>query len=180
LLRDRPSDRVLEIGFGAGALLLALSPLAGELHGIDLDADPGAATANVARRGVRAQLRHGDARQLPYESGFFDLVVSFSVFEHIADYPRALREVARVLRPGGHFLLGMPAVNKAMEWGFLAIGFKGIDDHHVTRPADVERDLPTAGFSVVAEKRLGLPRVPGAAIYYTWLLTVGSTGRAIG
>ncbi len=164
-------DRVLEVGFGAGAVLFALAPAARELYGIDLDADPEQARAVVARRGVRADLRNGNVYELPYEDAFFDLVVSYSVFEHLHEYQRALGEVARVLRPGGRFLLGMPAVNKLMEWGFRAIGFRGIGDHHVATPADVARRFGGAGFTRVRDDRLG---VPGATIYYTWLLEKAS------
>jgi SAM-dependent methyltransferase len=170
LLGERRFDRVLEVGFGAGAVLLALAPTARELYGIDLDANRDVTNAILQRRGVQADLRNGSVYELPYEERFFDLVVSYSVFEHLHEYARALQQVARVLRPGGHFLLGMPAVNRAMEWGFRAIGFKGIAHHHVTTPSDVASAFATAGLSVVRENRLGVRRVPGAAVYYTWLL----------
>lgn len=170
LLRERTFDRALEAGFGSGAVLLVLSSIVKKLHGIDLDADPKTIGETLQRRGVAAELRNADVCSLPYESSFFDLVVSFSVFEHLHEYERALAEVARVLQPGGVFLLGMPAVNKAMSAAFRAIGFRGIDDLHVTSPADVARALLGAGFSIVRSRRLGLQRVPGAALYYTWLL----------
>jgi SAM-dependent methyltransferase len=170
LLGDRSFDRVLEIGFGAGAVLLALSSVARELFGIDLDADAAAAAAVLNGRGAHADLRNANVYDLPFEESRFDLVVSYSVFEHLHEYRRALAEVGRVLRPGGSFLLGMPAVNKAMSWGFRAIGFRGIDDHHVTTPSEVARAFAEAGLAVAQEDRMGLRRVPGAALYYTWLL----------
>ena len=170
LLGDRKFDRVLEVGFGAGAVLLALSSATRELSGIDLDADPKVAEGVLGRHGLRADLCNASVYSLPFESGHFDLVVSYSVFEHLHEYRQALAEVVRVLRPGGAFLLGMPAVNKAMSWGFRAIGFRGIEDHHVTSPRDVSRAFADAGFVVAREARLGLGSICGAAIYYTWLL----------
>jgi SAM-dependent methyltransferase len=178
LLGDRHFGRALEVGFGAGAVLLAMAPATDEISGIDLDADPRVVREILERRGVRADLRNGSVYALPHESAFFDLVVSYSVFEHLQDYPRALGEVARVMRPGGRFLLGMPAVNRAMEWGFRAIGFKGIEDHHVTTPAQVARAFARAGLAVEAQDRLGLRRVPGAAVYYTWLLRKTAAGSS--
>jgi SAM-dependent methyltransferase len=175
LLGDRHFDRVLEVGFGAGAVLLALAPAAGSLFGIDLDADPKVVGTLLEGRGIRADLRKGNVYELPFEEGLFDLVVSYSVFEHLHDYRRALGEVARVLRPDGLFLLGMPAVNKAMTWGFRAIGFNGIDDHHVTTPREVERAFGDANFSVLREDVLGLQAVRRAALYYTWLLKKGTS-----
>ncbi len=172
LLPNRPYPRALEVGYGAGAVQLALAPGVGELHGIDLDADPAIVTSVLKGRGSDAHLVQGSVYQLPYESAFFDLVVSFSVFEHLSQYPQALAEVYRVLKPGGLFLLGMPSVNKLMEAGFLAIGFKGINDHHVTKPADVERAWPAVGFRQRAADFLDLPAPPpfGLRLYYDWLL----------
>ncbi len=170
LLGERHFDRVLEVGFGAGAVLLALAPATRELFGVDLDADPTRIHALLDQRGVSANLCRGNVYALPYEDAYFDLVVSYSVFEHLHEYPRAFAEVSRVLKPGGLFLLGMPAVNKAMEWAFRTIGYTGIEDHHVTTPAEVSRQFAEMGFAVAGQDRLGLRGVPGAAIYYTWLL----------
>ena len=58
----------------------------------------------------------------------------FSVFEHLDRYEKALSEVARVLRPGGYFLLGMPAVNKMMEMGFRMIAPVVLDTRTAARP----------------------------------------------
>jgi SAM-dependent methyltransferase len=127
LLPERRFARALEVGYGAGAVLLSLAPGVDELHGLDLDADPKIVTGLLESRGLKAALRQGSVYELPYETDSFDLVVSFSMFEHLHEYPKGLSEVARVLRPGGLFLLGMPAVNRLMEAGFLAIGFKGIN-----------------------------------------------------
>jgi SAM-dependent methyltransferase len=176
LLPERRFSRALEIGYGAGGVLLALSEAADALAGVDLDADPAPVERLLAARGAKASLARGSAYELPYDAASFDLVVSFSVFEHLDRYARALDEVARVLRPGGLFLLGMPAVNKLMEAAFLAIGFRGIDHHHVTAPADVEARFDAAGFEVARRAKLDfpLPRV-GATLYYDWLLR--KTGR---
>jgi SAM-dependent methyltransferase len=172
LLPERRFGRVLEVGYGAGAVLLSLAPSVDDLHGLDLDADPAPALRLLESRGHRATLRRGSVYELPYEDGAFDLVVSFSMFEHLAEYEKGLAEVVRVMRPGGLFLLGMPAVNKLMEAGFLAIGFKGINDHHVTTPRQVERALPATGLRRVGSAPLDVPlRAPlGLRVYYAWLL----------
>jgi ubiquinone/menaquinone biosynthesis C-methylase UbiE len=162
-------DRALEVGYGAGAVLLALAPAVRELHGIDLDAEPEPVQKLLSARGRSAELRKGSVFELPYEAASFDLVVSFSVFEHLHEYKKGLAEVRRVLRPDGHFLLGMPAVNRLMELGFRTIGFKGINDHHVTTPQSVAAAFAECGLRVVTKRFLGLP-VYGGALYYTWLL----------
>jgi len=169
LLDDRPLGKVLEVGYGAGAVLLALAPTGAQLHGVDLDADPAAASAVLESRGYHATLKQADVRQLPYSSRSFDLVVCFSVLEHLHDYQRALSEMRRVLRISGRLLLGMPAVNQLMETGFRSIGFKDINDHHVTKPSDVSASLAAAGFRTLRSRSLQFP-LPGIRIYYAWLL----------
>ncbi len=173
--------RALEIGYGAGALQLALSEGVEELHGIDLDADPNVVERLLAVRGRTSRLRRGSVYELPYAGGTFDLAVCFSVFEHLSEPERALLEVYRVLAPDGLFLLGMPAVNRLMEAGFRSIGFKGIEDIHVTTPAAVFRSLGRVGFRVAAERHLDFPlaRPFGARIYYDWLLEKTASGRSI-
>jgi SAM-dependent methyltransferase len=172
LLGGRRFRRGLEVGYGAGAVQLALAPGVRELHGIDLDANPAPVQALLATRGTTSELRRGSVLELPYDAAAFDLVVSFSVLEHLTGYERALGEIARVLEPGGLFLLGMPAVNKLMEAGFYAIGFKGIDDHHVTTPRSVSRCFGRVGLRVVARRHLDMPARPplGVRLYYDWLL----------
>lgn len=90
------------------------------------------------------------------------------LFEHPDRYEQGLREVARVLRPGGRFLRGMPAVNTMMELGFRSIGHKGIDDHHVTKPWAVAEAFDRAGLRVARHTQLRL--IPGVPLYFNWLL----------
>ena len=169
MLPAKRYDRALEVGYGAGAVLHALADAVIDLYGIDLDANPEPVHASLAARGLKADLRQGTVYAMPYENDTFDLAVSYSVFEHLHEYDKALGEVSRVLEPGGHFLIGMPAVNKMMEAGFRLIGFKGVDDHHVTTPADVAARFEHAGFRIVDHRRLGLgPSI--ASIYFNWLL----------
>jgi SAM-dependent methyltransferase len=167
---ERPGyERALEIGYGAGAVLLALAPSVKELHGLDLDAVPEPVNALLAQRGWAANLVRGSVYDLPYADGSFDLVVCFSVFEHLHQFEKGLAQVARVLRPSAQFLLGMPAVNLMMEAGFRAIGFKGIEDHHVTTPQAVSKHFGDVGLRVARKETLDFP-LPGVRLYYTWLL----------
>jgi SAM-dependent methyltransferase len=172
LLPKRGVEKALEIGYGAGAVLLALGAGVRELHGLDLDADPKVVQGLLAARGRTAKLVQGSVYELPYADATFDLIASFSTFEHLDKFAVGLREVARVLKPGGHFLLGMPAVNRMMEFGFQAIGFKNIDDHHITTPKMVSSQFSKVGLSIVKTGHLDLPLpLPfGARVYYNWLL----------
>lgn len=172
-LLDQPRyGRALEVGYASGAVQLVLAPHVDVLHGIDLDADPEPVRRLLEARGHHAELQRGDVCALPFDDELFDLVVCFSVIEHISSFARALDEMQRVMAPRGKLLIGMPSVNRTMELGFSAIGFRGIDHHHVTTPEAVRCGFEAAGLRVVRAAFLDLPAGPplGLRLYYNWLL----------
>jgi ubiquinone/menaquinone biosynthesis C-methylase UbiE len=172
MLPPRRFSRALEVGYGSGSVLLSLAKGVDDLHGLDLDAEPKSVCEMLISRGCRANLVQGTVHNLPYDDGHFELIVSFSVFEHLKDYETALREVRRVLAPEGLFLLGMPAVNRLMSLMFEAIGHRTIDDIHVTTPRMISRAFASNGFRVVRANPLNLPFSPpfGLSLYHNWLL----------
>ncbi len=102
-----PYGRALELGCGTGFFLLNLKQagVLGEGHVTDIS--PGmveAARRNAELLGFSVQGRVADAEGLPYDDETFDLVVGHAVLHHIPDVELALREVMRVLKPGGRFV----------------------------------------------------------------------------
>jgi len=89
--------RILDLGCGANTYLERLRWLGHEVWGTDLQRHPHLAHPEWFR------LMPPEAT-IPFEDSSFDLVTAFMVVEHIADPPRFLSEVTRVLRPGGHFI----------------------------------------------------------------------------
>ena len=98
-------QRLLDLGSGVGGFLEELEGLGEEV--VHSELDPGA-LACTAERGARHGVR-ADATALPFEDMSFDLVCLFDVLEHVRDDGSALREVLRVLSPGGYALLSVPA-----------------------------------------------------------------------
>jgi ubiquinone/menaquinone biosynthesis C-methylase UbiE len=98
---------VLEIGTGTGALIPRLLECAPGIRLVSIDLAH-AMLAQARGRCPDTPLIEADAHRLPFVSGkksAFDVVVCHNSFPHFADKPRALREIRRVLRPGGQLLI---------------------------------------------------------------------------
>jgi len=98
------SPRILDVGCGTGANLELLSQY-GSAEGVDVSTD---ALAFCRDRGLE-NVRQGEAERLPYPEDSFDLVTALDVVEHLDDDVAGLKEIRRVLRPGGSALLFVPA-----------------------------------------------------------------------
>ena len=104
---EKPYATSLELGCGTGFFTLNLK-LAGVLdEGHVTDLSPGmveVAKRNAESLGFTVEGRVADAERLPYDDDTFDLVVGHAVLHHIPDVELSLREVLRVLKPGGRFV----------------------------------------------------------------------------
>ncbi|MBJ8343460.1 class I SAM-dependent methyltransferase [Antrihabitans sp. YC2-6] len=102
-----PYERALELGCGTGFFLLNLMQGGVAKTGSVTDLSPGmvkVALRNAEHLGLEVDGRVADAETIPYEDNTFDLVVGHAVLHHIPDVEKALREVLRVLKPGGRFV----------------------------------------------------------------------------
>ncbi|MFC1461685.1 class I SAM-dependent methyltransferase [Verrucomicrobiota bacterium] len=102
--------KALDVGCGTGYLMRRISetwPGRWDLHGIESDQ----CAIDWLRSCASGTFALGDARDIQYEDGTFDLVLSISVLEHIEDDTTGMRELVRVLKPGGVLIVSVPCLN---------------------------------------------------------------------
>jgi SAM-dependent methyltransferase len=156
------SERVLDLGCGAGHTALALAPHAASVVAVDLTPEMlTVASGLAAERGItNIEFRRADVAALPFDDGSFDLITSRYSAHHYADPARALSEAARVLRPRGRLLLvdtiapEDPALDTFMNAAELLR-----DGSHVRncRLSEWRRLLTEAGFSTSVLFEMSLP-----------------------
>ncbi len=112
-LPPRPVDQILEVGYGSGVFQYELSGRAQRSIGVDIHPAGALVRDQLAAHGVHPRLLRGDACQLPFGQGRFDIVVIVSSLELTYDPERCLRESVRVLRAGGRLVCVTP---RALPW----------------------------------------------------------------
>jgi ubiquinone/menaquinone biosynthesis C-methylase UbiE len=192
-------DRSLEIGAGTGYFTLNLMRAGLIERATCSDISSGmlkTLRGNAERLGLEVHTRPADAERLPFADESFDLVLGHAVLHHIPDLPRAFREFARVLAPGGTVLFaGEPsrygdrlatlpkrlATTAAPLWrravgagcargasGETETALEGVVDVHAFAPAELEAAARGAGLTGV--------RVSGEELVANWF---GWTNRTL-
>ncbi len=142
---DLPAGgKALEVGCGPGYMSHALFERGFDVTGTDLD--PG--EIEFASRGAPAggpAFLEADATELPFENARFDLVLSMMVLHHMRDWRNAIAEAARVLKPGGYFL-----INEHTYSAFLKVaGRLFLRGHSFFRIEEVSAELEGQGMQTV-------------------------------
>jgi ubiquinone/menaquinone biosynthesis C-methylase UbiE len=111
VMRPQAGERILEVGPGTGYYTLDMAEWVGAEGRVEIfDLQQEFLDHTMRRAGERGLANlvptQGDATELPYEDGSIDAVVLNAVLGEIPEPAAALREVARVLRPGGRLLVG--------------------------------------------------------------------------
>lgn len=189
-VRSLSGARALDVGCQTGALAVLLGERGADVVGVDTqDWVVEAARRRAAGWGVRATFQEARGEALPFETASFDVVTFVDVIEHCADAHQCLRELARVLRPGGlayvlgpnrfspewfvsdpHYqLMGASVLSHAVGKAYVEWrrGRPGYDVGVFPVGIHVARTLRLAGLEIVespveACQRWWLQRVPGA------------------
>ncbi len=153
-----PASSILEIGTGQGlgAIFLARKLNDSRFVAIDYERDMVEAAAQKVRKsGLQDRIRveWGDAESLDFKDNSFDAVVSITVLHHVPGYEKAIAEAARVMKPGGIFMI--------VDFDFKASIFPRFDvvigkASSTFSWEDVSKALENAGFEVLKTKRYGM------------------------
>jgi 2-polyprenyl-6-hydroxyphenyl methylase/3-demethylubiquinone-9 3-methyltransferase len=176
----RGSWAVLDVGCGGGLLTEPMAALGYYMHGVDMHEEgvvkARAHAASRAQRGVapvpevRLQYSVGNAYALPFEDASFDAIVCSDVFEHLHDLRLAVKEMHRVLRPGGVLVFDTISRTTWSYWLFI-IGaqelnpfFGNVHDWRMfVTPGEMQTVLTDTGFDSDTTQVQGfsiLPRWP--------------------
>ncbi len=149
------SWQILDAGCGTGGGLRWPSAF-GRVQGIDLNAG----AARFARRGGQA-VAQASVQALPFVDASFDLVTSFEVLYHLAvtNDLAAMVEAARVLKPGGWFLVRVPAY----DW-LRGAHDRQVHTRHRYERGELQEKLSGAGFEVERLSGAGLTILPPAIL----------------
>lgn len=160
LLAPRPSERVLEVGFGPGEAIRLLSPrISGpRVAGVDPSAVM-LARARGRNRGAQVDLRLGDAGHLPWPDATFDAVLAINTAQLWVPLPSAVAEIRRVAVRGARVVLALH--ERCVSREGTAVCTRDLQPR-------LTDELTAAGFTVTTESRYGRY---GTATYLTATLT---------
>ena len=148
LFAKHKADRLLDIGCGEGSLTLLLkeSVRAKEVFGVEI-ASEGVMAAKS--KGINCQRLNVDEEGLPFQEEYFDAIFCGELIEHLFDPDHLLREVYRVLKPEGFFIIATPNLGAWYNRIALLIGYQpyavtaGLEHHNagklwISAPAGTE------------------------------------------
>ncbi len=173
-LADKPFRSLLDLGTGTGRMLELFGPQIERGLGIDLSLDMLLlARDRLERAGLKnCSVRQGDIYDLPLGNDSFDVVILHQVLHFLDDGARAIREAARVLRPGGRLLVVDFAPHEQEflreQYAHRRLGFM---------PETVTQWITASGLEPVMHKQLG-PE-PGSEVKIAVSLWLARDARAL-
>ena len=159
---DCPEGHALDIGCGQGhGIKLAVSKFCvGKVDAFDADERMLMRSRLATAKLRNIQLSNHSATQIPAADASYDLVFDYQVFHHIDDWPAAIREVHRVMKPNAQLLIAesLPGLIEASWWG------RRMDHPKENRftAIELQSELRSIGF------RLSQPRIIGD--HFIWLV----------
>jgi len=149
----RPGHRLLDAGCGEGRHCFGAMSRGATVVGLDLDLDSIRIPSKILRtRGKEQNLMgamlQGDAFHLPFADESFDRIICSEVMEHVHDYRGALRELARIAKPGAKIAVTIPTATSEHLYPRLGDEYFESPGGHIRifRPRELAEGMAAAGF----------------------------------
>ncbi|MGO1949364.1 MAG: class I SAM-dependent methyltransferase [Mycobacteriaceae bacterium] len=170
----------LDVGCGTGTLVASAVTRGREVTGIDTDADM-AAVSQSRVAGTGANIHHASVLDLPFPDASFDAVTANFVVNHLPDPRAGLREMARVLEPGGPAAMtiwpaGPLGWSGLVGGAFDEAGVTPLPPQHLPEHLDFERSV--AGLAGICMEA-GLEITGQSTPSWTWRITPGALWRGV-
>ena len=110
VIKPKKDDAYLEIGFGSGVFINKYMSHVSKIAGIDYSEDMVKLASDINRKLVesgKAEFKKGYASSLPWDDNEFTVVVAIEVFFFLNETEKTLKEIYRILKPGGRAILEM-------------------------------------------------------------------------
>lgn len=149
IIRHIQFDNILDVGCGTGTFMTMVLEEKPQVKGYGIDFSNEMLKIASTKVPKRTKLIHGMAEELPYENKKFDLVVMIDSFGYFGDPKQAIKEVYRVLKPGGKLVMA----------DRMGRGIMRYFNHSYTEQ-EIRECLMQAGFDVVSLMK----NIPGGYI----------------
>lgn len=140
----KPEDVVLDLGFGSGMFLPTLSLYAKHVYGVDRKIDDGTKKMLKDYSRNNVTLTKQDIRnRLPFDDNTFDVIYCADVLEHLAEIDDVIKDVRRILKPDGFFIVSNPSSSLLYRFLSFFTGFKksSLKEKHILSSEDVEKKI---------------------------------------
>jgi len=162
ILGLKSGDKILDLGCGfgrhafeaarRGASVVALDAGRDEVEGVAATFAAMAEAGELSRENLHVAAVQGDALAIPFPDGTFDRVICSEVLEHIPDDIGAMRELARVLRPGGTMAITVPRFGPELINWALSDAYHNVPGGHIRifRKSQIKKRLTSVGMKVTS------------------------------
>lgn len=111
MIQSHNDMKILEIGIGTARFAEIFSEKQFQVYGLDISCkmlEMAKRKLSDANRNTKYFLINGDASQLPFANFFFDGCICINIFSHLPTWKKTLKEISRVLKPGGFLIANFP------------------------------------------------------------------------
>ena len=162
ILGLKSGDKILDLGCGfgrhafeaarRGASVVALDAGRDEVEGVAATFAAMVEAGELSPENLHVAAVQGDALAIPFPDGTFDRVICSEVLEHIPDDIGAMRELARVLRPGGTMAITVPRFGPELINWALSDAYHNVPGGHIRifRKSQIKKRLTSVGMNVTS------------------------------